>query len=137
VAAVHGALLQVFESSRFLGKQGWRFAMQASMLEIYNEEYKDLLARKKMPDGKVHKVCGPCKLVLALTATLCWRFVREQAGRHGQCCLAQKLIACIVQHVCHTQLCKQQTAPRTCPAVWECCIAAAPWCLLNPRAVPC
>lgn len=33
--------------------------MQASMLEIYNEEYKDLLARKKLPDGKVHKVRGP------------------------------------------------------------------------------
>lgn len=49
--------MQVFESSRFLGKQGWRFAMQASMLEIYNEEYKDLLARKqKLPDGKAHKV---------------------------------------------------------------------------------
>lgn len=48
--------VQVFESSRFLGKQGWRFAMQASMLEIYNEEYKDLLARKKLPDGKGHKV---------------------------------------------------------------------------------
>jgi kinesin family protein C1 len=51
------AVVQVFESSRFLGKQGWRFAMQASMLEIYNEEYKDLLARKqKLPDGKAHKV---------------------------------------------------------------------------------
>lgn len=51
------ALLQVFESSRSLGKQGWRFTMQASMLEIYNEEYKDLLARKKAVDGKAHKVC--------------------------------------------------------------------------------
>jgi hypothetical protein len=30
--------------------------MQASMLEIYNEEYKDLLAKKKLPDGKQHKV---------------------------------------------------------------------------------
>jgi len=48
--------VQVFESSRFLGKQGWRFAMQASMLEIYNEEYKDLLARKKQADAKAHKV---------------------------------------------------------------------------------
>lgn len=51
-------ILQVFESSRSLGKQGWRFTMQASMLEIYNEEYKDLLARKKLPDGKSHKVPG-------------------------------------------------------------------------------
>jgi hypothetical protein len=31
--------------------------MAASMLEIYNEEYKDLLARKKLPDAKAHKVC--------------------------------------------------------------------------------
>lgn len=30
--------------------------MAASMLEIYNEDYKDLLARKKLPDGKQHKV---------------------------------------------------------------------------------
>ena len=30
--------------------------MQASMLEIYNEDYKDLLAKKKLPDGKQHKV---------------------------------------------------------------------------------
>uniref|UniRef100_A0A383VYM2 Kinesin-like protein n=1 Tax=Tetradesmus obliquus TaxID=3088 RepID=A0A383VYM2_TETOB len=50
------AMAQVFESSRSLGKQGWRFAMQASMLEIYNEDYKDLLARKKLPDGRSHKV---------------------------------------------------------------------------------
>eukprot|EP00775_Hariotina_reticulata_P007822 gene7822-8019_t len=50
------AMAQVFESSRSLGKQGWKFTMQASMLEIYNEEYKDLLARKKLPDGKQHKV---------------------------------------------------------------------------------
>jgi hypothetical protein len=26
------------------------------MLEIYNEDYKDLLAKKKLPDGKQHKV---------------------------------------------------------------------------------
>ncbi len=30
--------------------------LQASMLEIYNEEYKDLLAKKKLADGKSHKV---------------------------------------------------------------------------------
>lgn len=63
--------LQVFESSRTLGKQGWRFAMQASMLEIYNEEYKDLLAKKKAADAKAHKVCwlsrrgGGCALSVA------------------------------------------------------------------------
>jgi kinesin family protein C1 len=57
-------VLQVFESSRTLGKQGWRFAMQASMLEIYNEDYKDLLARKKLPDGRSHKVRWPCPLLV-------------------------------------------------------------------------
>ncbi|KAI8469221.1 MAG: kinesin-like protein [Monoraphidium minutum] len=40
------AIQQIFESSRQLGTQGWVFTMQASMLEIYNEEYKDLLAKK-------------------------------------------------------------------------------------------
>lgn len=49
--------MQVFESSRVLGQQGWRFSMAASMLEIYNEEYKDLLAKgKKAADAKAHKV---------------------------------------------------------------------------------
>jgi hypothetical protein len=51
--------VQVFESSRFLAKQGWRFAMHGSMLEIYNEEYKDLLARKRPTDQKAHKVSLP------------------------------------------------------------------------------
>lgn len=41
------AMQQVFESSKQLGKQGWSFTMGASMMEIYNEEYKDLLARTK------------------------------------------------------------------------------------------
>ncbi|KIY98787.1 Kinesin-1 [Monoraphidium neglectum] len=40
------AIQQIFASSRQLTAQGWAFTMQASMLEIYNEEYKDLLARK-------------------------------------------------------------------------------------------
>lgn len=31
---------QVFDTSRKLGAQGWSFRMSASMLEIYNEEYK-------------------------------------------------------------------------------------------------
>jgi hypothetical protein len=52
------AMQQVFETSRQLGTQGWSFSMQASMLEIYNEEYKDLLAKKKLPEGKKHMVRG-------------------------------------------------------------------------------
>jgi hypothetical protein len=38
--------LQIFDTSCALRGQGWSFSMQASMLEIYNEEYKDLLAHK-------------------------------------------------------------------------------------------
>ncbi len=53
------AMQQVFETSRQLGTQGWSFNMQASMLEIYNEEYKDLLAKKRLPEGKKHMVRGP------------------------------------------------------------------------------
>jgi kinesin family protein C1 len=37
---------QIFDTSCKLGSQGWRFTMSASMLEIYNEEYKDLLAKR-------------------------------------------------------------------------------------------
>jgi kinesin family protein C1 len=50
------AMQQVFDTSRQLATQGWTFSMQASMLEIYNEEYKDLLAKKRLPEGKSHKV---------------------------------------------------------------------------------
>jgi hypothetical protein len=42
------------------------------MLEIYNEEYKDLLARKKAPDGKAHKVCeNPCWFVSSVKLPAC------------------------------------------------------------------
>lgn len=50
-------LLQIFDTSRALAGQGWSFVMQASMLEIYNEEYKDLLTRSKKDDKK-HQVGG-------------------------------------------------------------------------------
>mmetsp|Transcript_5395 Transcript_5395/g.11884 ORF Transcript_5395/g.11884 Transcript_5395/m.11884 type:complete len:815 (-) Transcript_5395:535-2979(-) len=51
------AIQQVFETSNKLKAQGWSFTMQASMLEIYNEEYKDLLGRKgKQADAKKHQV---------------------------------------------------------------------------------
>ncbi|XP_024381679.1 kinesin-like protein KIN-14N [Physcomitrium patens] len=39
------SLEQVFESSQALIAQGWKFCMQASMLEIYNETIRDLLAK--------------------------------------------------------------------------------------------
>eukprot|EP00873_Tetraselmis_striata_P022453 jgi/Tetstr1/442717/TSEL_030807.t1 len=49
------AMEQIFRSSADLQAQGWSFSMQASMMEIHNEEYKDLLG-KGLPAGKFHKV---------------------------------------------------------------------------------
>lgn len=48
--------MQIFETSCKLGSQGWSFAMQASMMEIYNEEIKDLLCRSKKPSDKKHNI---------------------------------------------------------------------------------
>ncbi|KAH7431921.1 hypothetical protein KP509_08G073300 [Ceratopteris richardii] len=41
------SLEQIFKASQSLNDQGWRFQMQASMLEIYNETIRDLLAPNK------------------------------------------------------------------------------------------
>ncbi|GMH33229.1 hypothetical protein BSKO_01063 [Bryopsis sp. KO-2023] len=49
------AMTMLFSTSEELRSQGWRFAMHASMLEIYNEEYKDLLL-KGSASGKNYKV---------------------------------------------------------------------------------
>ncbi|KAJ7280520.1 hypothetical protein O6H91_Y370600 [Diphasiastrum complanatum] len=38
---------QIFQSSQALQAQGWKFTMQASMLEIYNETIRDLLANSR------------------------------------------------------------------------------------------
>ncbi|PWA91202.1 kinesin 1 [Artemisia annua] len=40
------SLEQVFQTSQALAAQGWKYKMQASMLEIYNENIQDLLASK-------------------------------------------------------------------------------------------
>ncbi|KAL5700212.1 hypothetical protein ACHQM5_025688 [Ranunculus cassubicifolius] len=40
------SLEQIFESSQNLMTQGWKYKMQASMLEIYNETIRDLLNRE-------------------------------------------------------------------------------------------
>ena len=53
------AMRQIFESSQRLEKQGWAFQMQASMLEIYNEELRDLLGKRpkaSQPETKKHQV---------------------------------------------------------------------------------
>ncbi|MCO5572766.1 hypothetical protein L7F22_026525 [Adiantum nelumboides] len=46
------SLEQIFKSSQALHCQGWRFRMQASMLEIYNESIRDLLAPTKSDSQK-------------------------------------------------------------------------------------
>eukprot|EP01018_Ginkgo_biloba_P012500 Gb_29942 [translate_table: standard] len=52
------SLEQIFTSSEALRFQGWNFKMQASMLEIYNETIRDLLAcpRTTHDTGKQHVV---------------------------------------------------------------------------------
>ncbi|ERM99862.1 hypothetical protein AMTR_s00098p00155820 [Amborella trichopoda] len=41
------SLEQIFQTSQALSSQGWTFRMQASMLEIYNETIRDLLAANR------------------------------------------------------------------------------------------
>ncbi|CAO2823724.1 unnamed protein product [Amaranthus hypochondriacus] len=41
------SLEQIFETSQRLSAQGWKFKMQASVLEIYNETIRDLLVTNK------------------------------------------------------------------------------------------
>ncbi|KAG8081193.1 hypothetical protein GUJ93_ZPchr0007g4986 [Zizania palustris] len=51
------SLEQIFQTSQTLVSQGWKYNMQASMLEIYNETIRDLLAnnRTSIQDGGVSK----------------------------------------------------------------------------------
>ncbi|KAL4854429.1 Kinesin-like protein KIN-14C [Chlorella vulgaris] len=49
------AMDQVFAAARELAAQGWRYEMRAAMLEIYNEELRDLLGAGP-PAGKKHTV---------------------------------------------------------------------------------
>ena len=49
------SLEQIFTSAEKMKDQGWKYSISVSMLEIYNEEYKDLLG-KKLPAGKQHTV---------------------------------------------------------------------------------
>ncbi|MBA0840138.1 hypothetical protein Goarm_002740 [Gossypium armourianum] len=41
------SLEQIFQSSQALQEQGWKYKMQASMLEIYNETIRDLLSNNR------------------------------------------------------------------------------------------
>ena len=47
---------QIFDSSAKMAEQGWEFKMQASMLEIHNEDIRDLLAGKTKADPKSHTI---------------------------------------------------------------------------------
>ena len=49
------SLAQIFESSAAMAEDGWEFRMQASMLEIHNEEIRDLLSKAKT-DPKTHSI---------------------------------------------------------------------------------
>lgn len=49
------AMDQIFACAKELAAQGWRYDMRAAMLEIYNEELRDLLG-KGPPSGKKHAV---------------------------------------------------------------------------------
>lgn len=60
------AMDQIFASSAAMEAQGWSFDMKASMLEIYNEEYKDLLS-KALPAGKKHQVSHDDKGVTSVS----------------------------------------------------------------------
>ncbi|QDZ23253.1 kinesin [Chloropicon primus] len=50
------SLEQIFTSGEKMKEQGWQYSISVSMMEIYNEEYKDLLGKKKLPAGKQHTV---------------------------------------------------------------------------------
>lgn len=49
------AMDQVFATARELAAQGWRYQMKAAMLEVYNEELRDLLG-KGPPKDKKHAI---------------------------------------------------------------------------------
>ncbi|KAL6647238.1 hypothetical protein ACP70R_014675 [Stipagrostis hirtigluma subsp. patula] len=51
------SLEQIFQASQALNSQGWKYKMQASMLEIYNESIRDLLAMNRVTpqDGGASK----------------------------------------------------------------------------------
>ena len=48
------SLEQIFQSGEKMKEQGWDYTISVSMMEIYNEEYWDLLSKKKLPAGKQH-----------------------------------------------------------------------------------
>lgn len=97
-------------------------AVQASMLEIYNEEYKDLLG-KGPPTGKKHQVTVAALQVQADKHGLTWGPAMT-GGRHGGSCTAEVLsclrvslrAASVPQAMLHFD--------KGCPDPWLCVAAA-------------
>ncbi|CAA6658320.1 unnamed protein product [Spirodela intermedia] len=52
------SLEQIFQSSQVLSSQGWRYKMQASMLEIYNETIRDLLSANRSAGPDINANLG-------------------------------------------------------------------------------
>jgi hypothetical protein len=73
------AMDQVFAAAVELAPQGWRYEMKASMLEIYNEELKDLLG-KGPPAGKKHAVRGVLEWSALVGGSMAVEGVGERVG---------------------------------------------------------
>ncbi|KAL6781862.1 KIN14A2 [Auxenochlorella protothecoides x Auxenochlorella symbiontica] len=54
------AMRQLFGDGEALARRGWRFAMAVSVVEIYNEELRDLLGAR-LPPGKKHTISHDAK----------------------------------------------------------------------------
>ncbi|CAI0407056.1 unnamed protein product [Linum tenue] len=52
------SLEQIFQASQVLMAQGWKYKMQASMLEIYNETIRDLLSPNRSSSGDISSAPG-------------------------------------------------------------------------------
>jgi hypothetical protein len=79
------AMEQIFSAAQAarVSKQGWRYEMRAAMLEIYNEELRDLLG-KGPPPGKKHQVCACLLWMSRGIITLRIHFLGGEGGGGGQ-----------------------------------------------------
>ena len=50
------AIKKIYDQTRELAEKGWSYKMEASFLEIYNEEIRDLLATEKGLKYEIKKV---------------------------------------------------------------------------------
>ncbi|KAL4285658.1 hypothetical protein AHAS_Ahas19G0008200 [Arachis hypogaea] len=89
------SLEQIFQTSQSLKDQGWKYKMQASILEIYNETIRDLLSNRpcgidqtdnSVPDLTIVDVCSVNEVSSLLKQAAQCRFVgrtqmNEQSSR--------------------------------------------------------